>query len=319
MRFNTNEVIRLSQEIPDWEGKLFYIPPEKSSQASIIKSGAKSAAKLGNGLVKSIAGVGVTGQVHPPPPSLTSDQANNGRNRWFRVKANLLFYFRLTPEGRKPPLPGTEPLGVLVLEHFHVQKEGFEEIKSAVVGKNQFSLIFADEPDKRHFFIAENMQRATQWETALKQASYQRLRERLLDLQIKLLHKTGDDPLVGSTLQNNPMFSSKVDYISHSISTHGQPDISCSDNLSELRKAQSMPARTAPPPPASIIPPPRSKKQNKKKTFQSHIVNDWESLSPIVMATEASEEAFIETVNKKSATFQSHLPTDVTVDNLIQF
>ena len=140
MRFNTNEISRLSQEVPDWEGKLYYLPPEKTSQSSLIKSGARSAAKLGNGLVKSIAGVGVTGHVYPPPSSLKSSQINNGRERWFRIKANLLFYFRLTPEGRKPPLPGTEPLGVFILEHFHVQKEGFEEIHQGALGKTSFLL-----------------------------------------------------------------------------------------------------------------------------------------------------------------------------------
>ena len=173
MRFNINELISLSQEIPDWEGKLFYIPPEKSSQSSLIKSGARSAAKLGNGLVKSIAGVSTAANGQANSLAKTANNVNDGRERWFRIKANLLFYFKLTPEKRKPTLPGTEPLGVLVLEHFHFQKEGFEEVTRQTIGKNQFSLIFADEPDKKHFFIAENQQRVSQWETVLKQASYQ--------------------------------------------------------------------------------------------------------------------------------------------------
>ena len=312
MRFNANELTRLAQELPDWEGKLYYIAPEKNSQSSAIKSRAISAAKIGNGLVKSIAGVGVTGQVHPPASSLKTSQSPNGKERWFRIKANLLFYFRLTPEGRKPAIPGTEPLGVFVLEHFHVQKEGFEEIHDGVSGRNQFSLIFADEPDKRHFFIAENQQRVLQWETALKQASYQRLRERLSDLQIKLRHKTGEDPLKGSTFQNNPLFSTKFNSLPKTNPTDAQPQAPYAFSLTVPTKAQTMPTK--------IVPPPRSKKsKNKKNTFQSHIVNDWESMSPIVIADEATEEAFMEPVNDRAATFRSHIPNQASVDDLIQF
>ena len=310
MRFNVSELIRLSQEIPDWEGKLFYIPPGKNSQSSLIKSGARSAAKLGNGLVKSIAGVSTTGQMHPTPVMKTVNNANDGRERWFRIKANLLFYFRLTPEKRKPTVPGTEPLGVMVLEHFHFQKEGFEEINDKTIGKNQFSLIFADEPDKKHFFIAENQLRASQWETVLKQASYQKLRERLIDLQIKIRQKTGEDPLEGSTFQNNPMFSS----IQTSNFYYGLPQQKNNDHPTDINQlSKAWPAAT------KIAPPPRSKKKTKKQTFQSHIVNDWESLSPVVLATEATEDTFMDQINDGTASFQSHICNEAEVDNLIQF
>jgi len=306
MRFNTNELIRLSQEIPDWEGKLFYIPPEKSSHPSLIKSGARSAAKLGNGLVKSIAGSSGTSQIQQ---AISSKTVNDGRERWFRIKANLLFYFRLTPEKRKPTLPGTEPLGVLVLEHFHFQKEGFEEVTSKNIGKNQFSLIFADEPDKKHFFVAENEQRVTQWEAVLKQASYQKLRERLIDLQIKIRDKTGEDPLEGSSLQNNPVFSNM--HLSNSYNVSPDQELHAL-NLNTNSKSKELLA------PNKIVPPPRSKKKTKKQTFQSHIVNDWESLSP-VMASEATEDIFMDQINEGAASFQSHINKGSEVDNLIQF
>ena len=303
MRFNSNSVLRLSQETPDWEGKLCYIPPEKSSQSSvrnreIIKSKARSAAKL---VVAS---------------SNSSSKVNTAGERWFRIKANLLFYFRLTPEGCKPTLPGTEPLGVLVLEHFHVQKEGFEKSQADALGKNQFSIIFANEPDKRHFFIAENQQRALQWETALKQASYQRLRENLIDLQIKLRLRTGEDPLEGSSLLNNPLFSSKSSTCSKSNTTDTPTNSTYEASFLEPPKTMSMPARIAPPPP------PRHKKSkpfSKNKTFQSHIVNDWESISAIAVGNEATEKSFMEPVNDRAASFRSHIPTDAPVDNLIQF
>ena len=309
MRFNSSEVLRLSQDDPDWEGRLFYMPPEKSTQPSIIKSGARSAAKLGNGIVKSIAGVGATGLIYPPQIASRNCQTSNGRDRWFRIKGNLLFYFKLTAEGRKPPLPGTDPIGVIVLEHFHVQKEGFENHQSNLPN-NQFSLIFADEPDKRHFFIAESQQRASQWETVLKQASYQKLRERLVDLQIKLRDKTGEDPLQGSSLQSNPVFTN-IKLPSNIASSDTQNEFSSSFNVLKQPQANTMPAK--------IAPPPRTKKQKNKKTFESHIVNDWESISSTVIAKEATEDAFMEPVKGKSATFKSHLSDDVAVDNLIEF
>ena len=297
MRWNENEVMRLSQQTPDWEGKLHYLPPDKSSQPSIIKSGARSAAKLGNELVKSFAG-GVSGNAQSPSAlrKLDSTPHGNARERWFRLKANLLFYFKLTPEGRKPPLPGTEPLGLFVLEHFHIQREGFEKKDTDALVQNQFSLIFADEPNKRHFFTAESQPRALQWETALKQASHQRLRERLVDLQIKIRTRTGKDPLEGSSFQHNRLFS----------------DINAFSNL-------TLACTPAPIKGEGPSPPPRPKKQKaKSQTFQSHIVNDWESFSPIVIANEATEESFVQPINDRAASFRSHI-SDAPIDNLIQF
>ena len=84
-----------------------------------------------------------------------------------------------------------EPLGVLILERFHVQPEGFESASA-------FSIIFDnDSGPKQHLFVAENERRAKQWQTALKNASYQYLREKLINLQITLRQKTGCDPLRG--------------------------------------------------------------------------------------------------------------------------
>ena len=204
MRWNENEVIRLSQQSPDWEGKLNYLPPDKTSEPSIIKLGARSAAKLGNELVKSFAGVSIWGNAHSPYASgkLQSMPHGGARELWFRLKANLLFYFKLTPDGRKPLLPGAEPLGVFVLENFHIQPEECGEKDTHGLGQNHFSLIFADEPNKRHFFTAENQRGALQWETALRQASHQRLKEKLVDLQIKIRTLTGHNPLEGTFFQH---------------------------------------------------------------------------------------------------------------------
>jgi hypothetical protein len=54
------------------------------------------------------------------------------------------------------------------------QKECFEN------NANSFSIIFSDEPGKKHFFVAETERYARQWEAALKRASYQKMREHLV-------------------------------------------------------------------------------------------------------------------------------------------
>ena len=47
-------------------------------------------------------------------------------------------------------------------------------------------------------------------------------------------------------------------------------------------------------------------------------MNDWESLSP-VMASEATEDIFMDQINEGAASFQSHITKGSEVDNLIQF
>ena len=52
----------------------------------------------------------------------------------------------------------------------------------------------------QHFFTAENERRAKQWVSELKKASYQTLREKLINLQIILRQKTSCDPLRGNMI-----------------------------------------------------------------------------------------------------------------------
>ena len=101
----------------------------------------------------------------------------------------------------------TEPLGVLILERFHVQPEGFESASA-------FSIIFDNESGpKQHLFVAENERRAKQWQTALKNASYQYLREKLINLQITLRQKTGCDPLRGEIFSFTKMYMEIEGYV----------------------------------------------------------------------------------------------------------
>merc|ERR1712154_55504 len=116
--------------------------------------------------------------------------------------------------------------------------------------------------------------------------------------------------LQGCSLQSNPVFTS-IKLASNIASTDTQNKFSSSFNVLEEPQANTMPAK--------IAPPPRIKKQKSKKTFESHMVNDWESISSTVIAKEATEDAFMEPVKSKSTTFKSHLSDDVPVDNLIEF
>lgn len=103
MRWNEPEVAQLACQSPEWEGRLNYKPPAKS---------------------------------RGPFGGTTSEP----RVRWFRLRANFLFYYKLLLEDKRPG-SGSEPLGVLVLERFHVQKDCFENA-------NAFSIFFEDEPGK---------------------------------------------------------------------------------------------------------------------------------------------------------------------------
>ena len=136
MRFNENEVVsELAFSTPDWEGKLTYKPPKSSS------------------------GFGSRGAEF--------------KERWFRLKANCLFYWRMpssssTADQRpSPPAAGTEPLGCIILEGSHVQQEGF-----TTQSVHAFSIVFADEPERKHLFLAETARHVMQWVSVLKKAKY---------------------------------------------------------------------------------------------------------------------------------------------------
>ena len=250
MRYNERELIEFSQTQSNWEGKLKYRPPK-------TKTGSK------------LAGI------------LSVSSGDEERERWFRLRANCLFYFRLNQTGGRPPF-GAEPLGVLILERFHVQAEGFET-------PNAFSVIFNDDNgEKKHTFIAENERHVKQWVTALKGASYQELRTRLVNLQIKLREKTNCDPLRGTSFENNPLFcptateAYKIDFCQEDC-TGGDP------------------------------PKPKPRKPKSKGSFQSHVVENWENHSPHNIKQEEDSKQAKKLAKQPS--FQSHVPTG----NLINF
>lgn len=253
MRWNEAEIASLAWD-PNWtwEGKLTYKPPKSSKTP-----------KLG----------------------IFQTSSEESRERWCRLRANFLFYFRLSQNGGRPAL-ASEPMGILVLENFHVQPESFEN-------PNAFSIIFKEENgpdkiDKKHLFTASNERDSKQWQNALKGISYRELRDKLVNLQILLRQKTNSDPLKGTAFECNPLFcplETKVESIF--FDDKGPPK-----------------------------PKPRKPKSHAKSSFQSHVVENWESHSPHNKNenSEENQEENPKFKDQKKPSFQSHVPTANLID-----
>lgn len=252
MRWNENEVASLAQQTPQWEGKLVYkAPKSKSALSGIFQTSSSS-------------------------------DYEESRERYFKLRANCLFYYRIPSTSKVPPL-ASDPMGVLILEHYHVQGEGFETA-------NSFSLIFKDDPLKKHLFVADSPLRCKQWVTALQEASYARLRDRLVHLQIILRQKTNHDPLLGSAFESNPLFALPAQQANPSSSINALFDFE--DNGK----------------------PPKAKPRRlKKSNFQSHVMENWENHSP---HNSQFEEEQVKEENQR-ASFKSHV--QVPTANLIDF
>ncbi|GBN02899.1 Pleckstrin y domain-containing family J member 1 [Araneus ventricosus] len=108
------------------------------------------------------------------------------KERWFKLKGNLLFYFRLNEHGA---VFENEPVGLLVIEQCRVQNELYTELPNA------FSITFANDFERRHYFACQTQKQTEDWINCLKLCSYEHQRTLLKDLQEKLLKRTGRDPL----------------------------------------------------------------------------------------------------------------------------
>ncbi|CAL8109962.1 unnamed protein product [Orchesella dallaii] len=109
---------------------------------------------------------------HRAPPSFRD---TGFRERYFKLIGNLLFYFRFTEWGT---VETKEPAGVLVLENYSVQPE-YEETDVSF----SFSILFLDEPDKKHVFCCRTDSDVQKWVNALQRASYQHWKEKLSSMQ----------------------------------------------------------------------------------------------------------------------------------------
>lgn len=123
---------------------------------------------------------------HRRPPGGNFSQ-KGFKERWFKLKSNLLFYFRISEVGK---IDERQPAGVFILENSHIQYEVCTGVPFA------FSVTFRDEPDHKHLFSGRSEDCIHQWVTAMKQATYGYWRSQLIILQTKINAKTGKDPLL---------------------------------------------------------------------------------------------------------------------------
>lgn len=121
---------------------------------------------------------------HKPPPRTLYDSAY--KERWFKLKANLLFYYRLNEFGG---IGKNEPSGVFVLENIEVQKEGASDVPFG------FAIKWKDDMDRKHLFFAQSEASAVTWVNKLIHASYEHMRAQMVMLRVQIRRKTGKDPL----------------------------------------------------------------------------------------------------------------------------
>uniref|UniRef100_A0A1B6KP66 Pleckstrin homology domain-containing family J member 1 n=1 Tax=Graphocephala atropunctata TaxID=36148 RepID=A0A1B6KP66_9HEMI len=146
MRFNDRELVTLSSAEADLEGRLNY----------------------------------------KKTPSGNFGQSGSGfKERWFKLKYNLLFYFKINELGHIEE----KPAGVFVLEAAKIQVE----LSGAQFA---FTIIFRDDPDKKHIFSARSEGDVHSWVHSLKKSTYESLRTQLVTLQGKINRMTGKDPLL---------------------------------------------------------------------------------------------------------------------------
>ncbi|KAK4324050.1 hypothetical protein Pmani_005299 [Petrolisthes manimaculis] len=121
---------------------------------------------------------------HKPPARTLYDSAC--KERWFKLKANFLFYYRLNEFGG---VAKNEPHGVFVLENVDVQREDTAE---APFG---FAIKWMDDLDRKHLFFAQSETSVCTWIDKIIRASYHNLKANLDSLRYQIRTRTGKDPL----------------------------------------------------------------------------------------------------------------------------
>lgn len=97
-----------------------------------------------------------------------------------------MFYFNINDVGHIE----TKPAGIIVLENYIVKTD------AALEGEFAFSIIFRDEQEKRHVLSGRSEMQVDEWVNALRRASYEFWRSKMVLLQERLCLKTGKDPLL---------------------------------------------------------------------------------------------------------------------------
>lgn len=108
------------------------------------------------------------------------------KERWFRLQGNLLFYFRTNEFGS---IADHDPLGVFVLAQFSVELEQISDRPFV------FTITFAGEEGRKHYFSGQTMQQCHEWMDALQQNSYEAVRMKFESIRKEVQRLTGKDPI----------------------------------------------------------------------------------------------------------------------------
>ncbi|KAL0278966.1 UNVERIFIED_CONTAM: hypothetical protein PYX00_000625 [Menopon gallinae] len=119
------------------------------------------------------------------------------KEKWFKLRANVLFYFSATEQGK---VFDKRPSGAFVLENAVVQYEMNSEVPFS------FSILFHDDVEKKHLFAGRSEENIDQWVNFLKQASYEFWRSQLIMLQTKICMLTGKVSFLGDNTENYHCF-----------------------------------------------------------------------------------------------------------------
>jgi len=162
----------------------------------------------------------------PKSSSSFSMQQNQYKERYLKLYGNIL----IISKG-----PRDEQTSVLILESCNAQIED-KNIFAFSLNFQQTDLI------EKHLFVAVNARSMNQWLEAFQNASLERMKERLINLQCQFKSRTGKDPLIGTNLEFNTSFdgcdlldsTSGKELKSQSKSRHCECDHSSSSFTSHL-------------------------------------------------------------------------------------
>ncbi|XP_014281351.1 pleckstrin homology domain-containing family J member 1 [Halyomorpha halys] len=121
------------------------------------------------------------GRLHYKKISMFWSSDNKGfKERWFKLKHNMLFYFKMNET--HPMLK--EPAGVFILENYDVQYEENSEVPFS------FSISFNYEPEVKYLFSARSEDVVFSWICILRNSSFSHLKEKLQYLKQRIQERT---------------------------------------------------------------------------------------------------------------------------------
>ncbi|XP_014239719.1 pleckstrin homology domain-containing family J member 1-like [Cimex lectularius] len=148
---------------------------------------------------------------------LNSNSPKNFKERWFRLKSNMLFYFKFTVSGQIE----CKAAGVIILEGSKLE---YEEHGSAPFA---FSLVFAGDYERRYIFSAKSEEAVEKWIHNLRLATYEYKRNHLLALRKSIaLKRCGAPPLPPRITGSNCKSTFPGNYPKQNSSLHKEDLIS---------------------------------------------------------------------------------------------